>query len=159
TVTSATSRSRSGTATPRSTPCSRARARSSGWSSRGRSRPPRASMAVRPARLDRDARLEKRRRRIEEAALSLFARRGYTVTSVDDIVSRARVSKSAFYEFYESKEECFRDVLESEGGALITQVLADAATGHDHHERLRLGITRFVRSCFERSDVARLLIV
>ena len=38
-------------------------------------------------------------------------------------------------------------------------MLADAATGHDHHERLRLGITRFVRMCFERSDVARLLIV
>lgn len=117
-------------------------------------------MAVRAAaRLDRGARLEKRRRRIEEAALSLFAQRGYTVTSVDDIVGRARVSKSAFYEFYESKEDCFRDVLDSEGGALIADVLADAATGHDHHERLRLGITRFVRSCFERSDVARLLIV
>jgi len=81
------------------------------------------------------------------------------VTSVDDIVTRARVSKSAFYEFFESKEDCFRDLLEQEGGALIHDVLTDAATGHDHHERLRLGITRFVLSCFERSDVARLLIV
>jgi hypothetical protein len=42
---------------------------------------------------------------------------------------------------------------------LIHDVLAAAATGHDHHERLRLGITTFVRSCFERSSVARLLIV
>jgi AcrR family transcriptional regulator len=97
--------------------------------------------------------------RIVEAALALFAGRGYTVTSVDDIVTRARVSKSAFYEFFESKEHCFRGLLADEGGALIHDVLADAATGHNHHERLRLGITRFVRSCFERSDVARLLIV
>jgi AcrR family transcriptional regulator len=115
--------------------------------------------AVPSAQLRRDARIEKRRRRIVEAALALFAARGYTVTSVDEIVTRARVSKSAFYEFWESKEHCFRDVLEQEGGALMHDVLADAATGHDHHERLSVGITRFVRSCFERPEVARLLIV
>ena len=116
-------------------------------------------MAVPAAQLRRDARIERRRKRIVDAALALFAGRGYTVTSVDDIVTRARVSKSAFYEFFESKEHCFRELLAEEGGALINEVLADAATGHDHHERLRLGITRFVRSCFERSDVARLLVV
>ncbi len=116
-------------------------------------------MALPAAQLRRDARIEKRRRRIAEAALALFASRGYTITSVDDIVTRARVSKSAFYEFFESKEHCFREILEQEGGGLIHDVLADAATGHDHHERLRLGITRFVVSCFERSEVARLLIV
>jgi AcrR family transcriptional regulator len=116
-------------------------------------------VAVPSAQLRRDARVARRRGRIVEAALALFAGRGYPVTSVDDIVSRARVSKSAFYEFFESKEHCFREVLAQEGGGLIHEVLADAATGRDHHERLRLGITRFVRSCFERSDVARLLIV
>jgi AcrR family transcriptional regulator len=112
-----------------------------------------------PAQQRRDARVERRRRRIAEAALALFASQGYTVTSVDDVVTRARVSKSAFYEFFESKEHCFREVLASEGGALIQDVLTTAATGHDHHERLRLGITRFVSMCYERSDVARLLIV
>ncbi len=116
-------------------------------------------MAVPAAQLRRDARIEKRRRRIVEAALALFAGRGYSVTSVDDVVTRARVSKSAFYEFFESKEHCFRELLDQEGGGLIHDVLMEAATGHDHHERLRLGITRFVCSCFERSDVARLLIV
>jgi AcrR family transcriptional regulator len=116
-------------------------------------------MALPSAQLRRDARIERRRRRIVEAALTHFATRGYTVTSVDDVVSRARVSKSAFYEFFESKEHCFREVLAAEGGALIHDVLTEAASGHNHHERLRLGITRFVRECFHRPDVARLLIV
>jgi AcrR family transcriptional regulator len=107
----------------------------------------------------RDARVERRRRRVAEAALHLFAARGYNTTSVEEIVARAKSSKSTFYEFFKSKEDCFRDVLAQEGGALIQEVLADAASGHDHHERLRLGITRFVHSCFERSSVARLLIV
>ncbi len=117
------------------------------------------SVAATSAQQRRDARTERRRRRIADAALALFAGQGYTVTSVDEIVARARVSKSAFYEFFTSKEDCFREVLAAEGGALMQEVLADAATGRDHHERLRRGITRFVHSCFERSDVARLLIV
>jgi AcrR family transcriptional regulator len=107
----------------------------------------------------RDARAERRRRRIADAAITLFAGRGYNVTSVEDIVARAKVSKSAFYEFFASKEECFRELLEQEGGALIHDVLADAATGRNHHDRLRRGITRFVLSCFERSAVARVMIV
>ena len=107
----------------------------------------------------RDARVEKRRRRLAQSALTLFATRGYNVTSVDEIVAGARASKSAFYEFFESKEHCFRDLLTQEGGALIHDVLASAASGRDHHERLRLGITTFVLSCFARSSVARLLIV
>jgi AcrR family transcriptional regulator len=117
-------------------------------------------MAVAPGvQQRRDARLEKRRRRIGDAALVLFATRGYNATSVEEVVELARMSKSAFYEFFTSKEDCFRELLVLEGGALIHDVLASAATGHNHHERLRLGITTFVRSCFERSSVARLLIV
>lgn len=107
----------------------------------------------------RDARLERRRRRISDAALDLFATRGYNATSVEDVVERAKMSKSAFYEFFTSKEDCFRALLAEQGGALIHDVLASAATGHNHHERLRVGITTFVHSCFEKSSVARLLIV
>lgn len=107
----------------------------------------------------RDARAERRRQRIAVSALTLFAGRGYNAASVEDVVAQARVSKSAFYEFFASKEDCFRELLEQEGGALIHDVLTEAATGHNHHERLRLGITKFVVSCFERSAVARVLIV
>jgi AcrR family transcriptional regulator len=117
------------------------------------------AIAADPGRRRHDVRVEKRRARIADSALSLFALRGYNVTSVDEIVARAKVSKSAFYEFFESKEHCFRDLLTQEGGSLIHDVLAEAASGHDHHERLRRGITTFVLACYERSSVARLLIV
>jgi AcrR family transcriptional regulator len=94
-----------------------------------------------------------------DAALELFAELGYEETSVGAIVARARMSKSAFYEHFSSKEHCFRELLAAEGGDLIRDVLSEAATGHNHHERLRLGIARFVHECFERSTVARLMIV
>src|ERR1051326_2725118 len=107
----------------------------------------------------KEARLEHRRHRLLLSALDLFAERGYEETSVGAIVGRARMSKSAFYEHFTTKEHCFREVLGAEGGDLIRDVLTVAATGHDHHQRLQLGITRFVVACFERSTVARLLIV
>ena len=107
----------------------------------------------------RHARLELRRQRLLRAALALFAELGYEETSVGAIVARARMSKSAFYEHFSTKEHCFRELLAVEGGEMIREVLAEAARGHDHHERLRIGITTFVRVSFSRSSVARVLIV
>lgn len=104
-------------------------------------------------------RREARRRRLLEAALHLFAELGFHDTSVDEVVAQARTSKSAFYEHFESKEDCFRVLLEQEGGALVETVHTAAAEGADHRERLRLGITAFVNTCARRSRVARLLLV
>jgi len=94
-----------------------------------------------------------------QAALGMFASRGYHDTSVDDIVARARMSKSAFYEQFESKEHCFREVLAQEGGDLIHAVIAAALGGHDHRDRMRRGIRTFVVACYKRSTVARLMLV
>src|SRR6267378_4325625 len=87
----------------------------------------------------RDARLDRRRRRIAGAALALFATRGYNATSVEEVVAAAKVSKSDFYEFFTSKEACFRGLLDQGGGALDRDLLSAAATGHNQRERLRLG--------------------
>jgi AcrR family transcriptional regulator len=107
----------------------------------------------------REARREERRSRLTQAALAMFAARGYHETSVDDIVARARMSKSAFYEQFDSKERCFREVLAQEGGELIHAVIAAAAGGQDHRDRMRRGIHAFVVTCYKRSTVARLMLV
>ncbi len=107
----------------------------------------------------REARRLLRRARLMQAALGMFAARGYHDTSVDDIVARARMSKSAFYEQFESKEHCFREVLAHEGGDLIHAVIAAALGGHDHRDRMRRGIRTFVVACYKRSTVARLMLV
>lgn len=104
-------------------------------------------------------RREARRQRLLEAALDLFAELGFHDTSVDEVVAHARTSKSAFYEHFESKEDCFRTLLDQEGGSLIGAVHTAAAAGGDHRERVRLGISAFVHACAARSRVARLLLV
>jgi AcrR family transcriptional regulator len=104
-------------------------------------------------------RREARRHRLLDAALQLFAELGFHDTSVDEVVAQARTSKSAFYEHFESKEDCFRVLLQQEGGALIAAVRAAAGDGGDHRERTRLGIAAFVTACARKSRVARLLLV
>jgi AcrR family transcriptional regulator len=113
-------------------------------------------MAANAAAIDRR---EARRQRLLDAALHLFAEVGFHDTSVDEVVAQARTSKSAFYEHFESKEDCFRVLLDQEGGALIATVQKVAGQGTDHRERTRLGIAAFVNTCAQHSRVARLLLV
>jgi TetR/AcrR family fatty acid metabolism transcriptional regulator len=112
-----------------------------------------------PASARLEARREVRRQRLLAAALDLFADRGFHDTSVDDVVAAARMSKSAFYAYFESKEDCFRVLLEQEGGALIQAVLAGAGAARGHRARLRAGVFVFVGTCCARHRVARLLLV
>jgi AcrR family transcriptional regulator len=74
------------------------------------------------------------------------------------VVAAARTSKSAFYQFFESKEDCFRQLLAEEGGALMHAVVGAASAGGDHRERVRRGIEAFVTTCAGRRKVARLLL-
>src|SRR3954462_2194158 len=46
------------------------------------------------------------------AAESVFAEHGLTASKVEDITARAGVSKGAFYLHFESKEDCFRQIVE-----------------------------------------------
>lgn len=50
-------------------------------------------------------RSQEKRARLKEAALALFAERGYQGTSVDDIVSRANLAMGTFYQHYRSKRQ------------------------------------------------------
>jgi len=107
----------------------------------------------------RQERKEARRRRLLAAALLILAERGYNDTSVDQVVAQARTSKSTFYEFFESKEDCVRDLLAREGGSLIHTVTSAAAQGAGHRDRMRRGITAFVRACAAQRELARVLLV
>ena len=64
--------------------------------------------------------------RILLAARDVFAARGYAGAGVDEIVARARVSRTTFYVFFENKEECLLAVFRL-GLERIGEVVAQAA--------------------------------
>lgn len=112
-----------------------------------------------PPKTAREARREQRKARLVDAALHLFAMQGFNETSVDDIVTLARTSKSAFYEFWSSKEDCVRDQISEKGGLLLDVVFTEAASGSGHRDRMRRGIRRFVSECVNQRELARVLLV
>ena len=47
------------------------------------------------------------RERLIRAMLETVAEQGYEATTVPRVVARARVSRNAFYEFFDDKTSCF----------------------------------------------------
>lgn len=62
--------------------------------------------------MQREERSERSRRHVLDAALELFAHRGYRATTMRDIADAAKVSTGAVYHHFPDKETIFRTLLE-----------------------------------------------
>ena len=107
----------------------------------------------------REALLQRHRQRILDAIAQCFADRGYHDTSVDQVVARARTSKSAFYACFPTKEAAFAALLEREGERLLHEVENAIVAEGDVRHRARAGIATFVTSCAGAQATARILLV
>src|ERR1700743_376971 len=59
------------------------------------------------------------RQRIVEETLRLFETQGFHATSVDGIAKAAGTSRSTLYQYFESKEQIFVELLDECGSALM----------------------------------------
>lgn len=66
---------------------------------------------------------EVRRAQILEAALRVFAERGYHAASVSDLVEAAGVARGTFYLYFDSKDAVFHELLDDLLGALRASVV------------------------------------
>lgn len=57
--------------------------------------------------LSRGVIAEHQRDRVLDAAIGVFAKRGYQGTTIDHIVAAARIGVGSFYEHFDGKEDCF----------------------------------------------------
>jgi AcrR family transcriptional regulator len=64
-------------------------------------------------------RKDERPAEILEAALAVFAERGFAATRMDDIARRAGVTKGTIYLYFESKEAVFRSLVSESIGSTI----------------------------------------
>jgi AcrR family transcriptional regulator len=58
-------------------------------------------------RLDPEVRAEHQRERILDAAIGVFAERGYQGTTIDNVVAAAKVGVGSFYDLFDNKPDCF----------------------------------------------------
>jgi len=94
-------------------------------------------------RLSREDVHTSQRQRLLLAMLNAVYERGYRQTTVSDVVAKASVSRSSFYEHFTDKEACF---VAAYGFAMDyvfaqTQAGADAALGGSWRERARADTT------------------
>src|SRR3974390_872048 len=67
---------------------------------------------------------------ILEAALAVFAEKGFAAARMDEIAARARVSKGTIYLYFPSKEAVFKALVQEMIAPQLSR-LADLARGHE----------------------------
>lgn len=84
-----------------------------------------------------------REQQIIDCAIQVFARRGYSAASVDEIADQAGVSKPLVYLYLESKEGLFLACLRREEQRLVAAFQAAANEGGTSELRLWAGLQAF----------------
>jgi AcrR family transcriptional regulator len=110
-------------------------------------------------RLSREAVAESQRERILNAIVELVATHGYAGTTVGGIAAEAGVSRTTFYEQFESKEDCFRAAYDAVAGQIVEAIAERAAGIEDKREQLRAGIQAYFDYGAERPAAAATFIV
>jgi AcrR family transcriptional regulator len=94
-----------------------------------------------------------------DAIVELVAAHGYAHTTVGGIAAKAGVSRTTFYEQFDSKEDCFRAAYDAVGGAVIAAIVKAAAPIKDKREQLGAGIDAYLRYGAEHPAAAATFVV
>jgi len=93
----------------------------------------------------RSASYDEQRAQILDAAAELFATRGYTATTMNEVAAACGVSKATLYHYVRDKHELLAQITAGHVARLEQQVQTVAALGLAPQARLRELIVRFMR--------------
>lgn len=93
------------------------------------------------------------------AALELFIAKGYKETSILDIVEKARVSKTTFYQQFANKDELLARLCQQLADQILAEVENAVRDEKKITEKAYAGICRYIEICMSRLHVAQLLLV
>lgn len=112
----------------------------------------RAAADKRSARAE--ARRERRREGILEAAAALFCQRGYHAASISDVIEAAGVSRGTFYLYFDSKDAIFLELMERFIQQIIDTVEVVDPNGPAPTRRIAENVRRVVDVVFDNRDLA-----
>jgi AcrR family transcriptional regulator len=100
---------------------------------------------------------KERREQLLDVGRSLFAERGFDGTSVEEIASRAGVSKPVVYEHFGGKEGLYAVVVDREVGRLL-DTFTNALTGDNPHLLLQQATLAMLTYVEDQADGFRILV-
>jgi len=106
--------------------------------------------------LSREEVAASQRTRLVRAAAELGAERGFPSLTLSDIVQRAGVARTTFYEHFRDKDECFLAAFDFAADMVLGRVLAWEGPGDA--DPARTSMRKFVELCIEEPSLARLVI-
>lgn len=99
------------------------------------------------------------RERLLEAAIEMFAERGYAATGVDALCRRAGVAKTGLYWEFQNKVGLLNAVIDQVVTEWVDQIREAASAAGSPRERLDVALTMVRRRIQERPEVFRVLLV
>ena len=107
---------------------------------------------------DRSIASEEKRRLILDAAVHVFARKGYHTCRVGDIAEAAGVAHGLLYHYFSSKEELLETVFRETWSELLEAMTRVEASEEPAREQLRQVAAIFLRSWRRDPDLVRVLV-
>jgi AcrR family transcriptional regulator len=108
---------------------------------------------------DRSNSHEDKRRLLLDAAVRVFARKGYHAARVGDIAEEAGVAYGLLYHYFDSKEDVLRSVFRETWRALIGTIKSVEESGDPPREQLRKVAEILLRSWRRDPDLVRVLVL
>jgi TetR/AcrR family transcriptional regulator len=120
---------------------------------------PLSNSPVGRTRLSREALNEHQRERILTTATEVFAKRGFTATTVDNIVAAANIGVGSFYAHFEGKGECLLAVCDRISHEVHAQLEATTPADGDWAERALAGLHAFLSFIVAKPLAARVMML
>ncbi|MBW2064640.1 MAG: TetR/AcrR family transcriptional regulator [Deltaproteobacteria bacterium] len=95
--------------------------------------------------LDQITSSDRVRRKIIDAASALYAQKGYTATSIEEISERAGVSLPVTYHYVKKKSEIMKMIMEDMLKAFRESLLGELRAAHDPKEKLSIAVRLYFR--------------
>lgn len=103
-------------------------------------------------------RVADRRAELLDAAVRVFAEKGFHSTRVGDIATEAGVAHGLLYHYFRSKEEVLETVFHDTWSALVAETARIESSGQPLREQLRLFARIYLGSWLQTPDLVRVLV-
>ncbi len=98
-----------------------------------------------------------RRRQLFSTALRLFAERGYSATTMDDIAEAAGVTKPLLYQHFASKRALYLELMDVFAGVLVDRIVDATALAEGPRQQVERGFAAYFALMVENEAAFRLL--